>query len=183
MIRLRFLLVVVLAVGSFAALWAPAPIPYGGAEKDPNHPVTFAAMRATGGDIDERVPPGKTVLTVMAEYYAFSERAPPYTSRIYHLTSPQHGQLEGYNRTQRAERIERGLARKLENGSVGLVILTERTHYMLDRWNLAEWEFRMHYCRVVPTPGVYAQYDVNIYTYQPTAAGCPGVERWAWDEP
>lgn len=183
MIRLRVPVTVALAILVLAMFWAPVAIPYGSDEKTTNHPTTVDGMEATAADIEQRIPPDQTVLTVMSEYYALADRGPPYTPRIYHLTSPQHGQIEGYNRTRRADRIERGLAHRFENGSVGLVIMTQRTHYMIDRWELAEQAFRAYYCRVMPTPDLYQQYGVHIYVYAPNSGDCVTETQWAWDEP
>lgn len=174
MIRLRAVATVLLCVLLFFALWPAEPVPYqwGSQPADSWGPDTVENMQASADYIDSELGDGDYVFVVLSEYYSLARHTSPMTPRIYHLVSPQHGQIEGLNQTRYHDRMRDRFVQALQNGTIALLIMTKRTDYMLDRWPDARTAFRANFCRVQPTPDVYARNGVNIYDYRPGATDC-----------
>lgn len=177
MIALRTLLAISVITLGFMGMWSAQPVKYGLTENEVWQPDSAADMRATAADIDQRLDDGEHVFTVLPEYYSLSEHYPPYTPRIYHLVSPQHGKIERYNRTDHHDRMRERFVNDLENGTIALIIMTVRTDYILDEWPEAREAFRENYCRVLPRPEVYKEISavkrgVHLYEYAPGQSDC-----------
>jgi len=181
--QLRTVAVLLLLVVSMFALFpAPhassQPIKWGAHDTFSWQPNSVGEMRATAADIDRRLGPGEHVFTVMSEYHSLAEHYPPYSPRIYHLVGPQTGQIEGLNQTDYHDRMRVRFINDLQSGEIQLIIMTVRTDYILTRWPDARQAFRVHFCRVQPTPSVYQKHEVRLYEYAPEKQPCINRTRF-----
>lgn len=180
MIQFRTVVALALILLVFFAFWPaePRPYDYGPQFKNNWQPNTVGQMRASAAFIDRRLDDGNHVFSVMAEYHSLSDHYPPYSPRIYHLVSPQHGQIEGWNRTARHDRMQRRFTHGLRTGEIDMLIMTRRTAYILQRWPAAREAFRAKFCRIQPRPAVYEENNVHVYVYAPEREGCVNRTRF-----
>jgi len=170
MIQLRTVAVILFIPLLFYSFWGATPTQFthGAIAQDANHPNSVAEMQQSAATVDRLADPDDQIFTIFPQYYIIGNNVRDDTSpRIYHLVSPQHGRLEGFNQTTYHDTARAQFIRDLRGGGLDLLVMTERLDYMLSRWPVAREAFQANWCRVQPTPQVWQEHNARGYEYAP----------------
>lgn len=169
-------------IGLYAVGYPLEQIHYEGITGNDRAPNSDREIAAVGNDIDNRTDAGESVLVVMPVWLHGSDRQMPMdTPRWYYAADNNHGQELGWDQTSWASRLENGIASGLKTGNISMIIMTPRTHTILARWDAARRAFQDNFCKVLPMPRVYRQWNISVFVHfdnQPTH--CSTTTQWPW---
>lgn len=162
----------------FYLFWSPVPADHTAYFEDQT-PGDLDTIRETGADLERRLGPNDQLFSIRANYYAGTNINHTWTSRRWIVVNKYNvGNFD--TDSPRYQQTRNGLVRKMQSGTIQIIVMTPRMEATIRNWNVTEQAFHANYCRVQPRPQVYERLDTHIYKHRPNATNCNSTITVEW---